>query len=79
MTVHRNHITRLPVNTAATCCPGCHTRPGRDHGLSCPDAPQYRQPLAFPELARVFAGLLVGVPIGAALWLIGALIAWSLA
>lgn len=28
---------------------------------------------------RVIAGLLIGLPIGAALWLVCALIAWSLA
>lgn len=32
-----------------------------------------------PKDVPVFAGLLIGLPLGALLWLIGALIYWSLA
>lgn len=35
--------------------------------------------LAYPQEARIWRGLLIGVPLGLALWLIGALIVWSLA
>lgn len=35
--------------------------------------------LAYPKEARIWRGLLVGIPLGAALWLLGALIVWSLA
>ena len=73
--IHHRQPTQ-PVNTSGDYCGLCWTPPGREHGLACPAAP--RPGLAFPDAARVFAGLLVGLPIGAALWTITALIAWSL-
>lgn len=88
MSLHRPALA-LPVNAGPGYCPTCWTPPGKEHELSCPEVtPEHalafiqqgtRRPLPFPDATRVFAGLLIGLPIGAALWLICALIAWSLA
>lgn len=76
---HRRPAVTLPVNTSDTYCHQCWTPPGQEHRPTCPAGPQHRRPLPFPAEARIFAGLLIGLPIGALLYVIGALIVWSLA
>ena len=65
--IHHKAAPAMPINTSGDYCrAGCWTPPGREHGLACPAVTHRR--LAHPDAARIFAGLLVGLPIGAALW-----------
>ncbi|NYT96300.1 hypothetical protein [Salinispora sp. H7-4] len=60
-------------------CPGCLTVPGRDHGVACPAVEGPRHAAApHADTVRIVTALLVGVPIGAAIYLLAALLIWSL-
>lgn len=59
--------------------PGCLTVPGRDHGLACPAVEGARHAAdSVPGSVRILAGLLVGLLIGVGLYLLLALLIWSL-
>ncbi|MDM4721127.1 hypothetical protein QTQ03_25455 [Micromonospora sp. WMMA1363] len=67
-----------PIHDGPRCCRGCWTPPGRTHGPACPAAPAPRRRLTYPLDARVWTGLLIGLPIGVCLYLLIALLIWSL-
>lgn len=60
-------------------CPGCLTVPGRTHGPACPAVEGPRHAAApHADTVRIVSALLVGVPLGAAIYLLAALLIWSL-
>ncbi|WP_018253997.1 hypothetical protein [Salinispora mooreana] len=62
-------------------CPGCLTVPGRTHGLACPAVEGARHaaaPHPHADTVRIVSALLAGVPIGVVLYLLFALLIWSL-
>lgn len=60
-------------------CPGCLTVPGRTHGPACPAVEGPRHAAApHADTVRIVSALLVGVPLGVGLYLLAALLIWSL-
>ncbi|WP_032710816.1 hypothetical protein [Salinispora arenicola] len=61
--------------------PGCLTVPGRTHGPACPAGEGARHaaaPHPHADTVRIVSALLVGVPLGVGLYLLAALLIWSL-
>lgn len=69
------------IHSGPDMCPGCLTVPGREHGVACPalEGPRHAAaPHPHADTVRMVTALLVGVPIGAAIYLLAALLIWSL-
>ncbi|WP_032716365.1 hypothetical protein [Salinispora arenicola] len=67
------------IHSGPDMCPGCLTVPGRTHGPACPAVEGPRHAAApHADTVRIVTALLVGVPLGAGLYLLAALLIWSL-
>lgn len=71
----------LSIHPGPGVCPGCLTVPSRTHGPACPAVEGARHaaaPQPHADTVRIVTALLVGVPLGAAIYLLAALLIWSL-